>query len=861
MSGAPLNRREISPAKLALLDAMLREQGANGNSYSAPSKRARGDSSPLSFAQQRLWFLDQLAPGSSLYNIDLALPLNFAVEIDALRDALNEIVRRHESLRTTFHCIAGEPIQRVSPPIAAPLTVEDLRGLTAEARVSGAQRITEEEASRPYDLARGPLFRARLLRLDPEEHVLLIGMHHIVADGWSLDVFSRELTAIYDAYVLHQPSPLPDLPLQYSDFAIWQREWLSGPVLDKYLRYWREKLAGLPALQTPVDYHRPPVSSFRGASQSFFIAKETCDALRALSHATRATLFITVLAAYKVLLLRYTGQEDIVVGSPVANRNRSEIEALIGFFVNTLVLRTDLSGDPTFLEALSRVRETALDAYTHQDMPFEKLVEDLHPERDVNHTPLFQVMFALENELAAGDLQPPDEDQWDIREGTAKFDLTLSLIGWAGGLRGVAEYSTDLFATETIRAFLEHFRTLLKSIAADPHARLSQLPLLTNHERHTIVHDWNCTHSTYDRGRSVERLVEERLSVRPQDLAVASAEQLLTYRELSDRSDLLARQLREWGVGPKCIVPVLVEQSAHWVVALLSVLKSGAAYLPIDPSSPPQRVAFLLADSRCSVVLSEECQLPLLPEGGSLKVFCLDSDWHLLRTGADRDALPSASADDLAYIIYTSGSTGEPKGVEISRGSLANLVHWHRNAYSVTPGDRASQIANAAFDASVWEIWPYLCSGASVHIVDAGTRDDASAVMEWMVEHGITIAFLPTPLAAVVLEQPLPSGLGLRSLLTGGDRLHRAPKQPLEFRLFNHYGPTETTVVATAAEVDPNCDEQPPIGRPISNVRTYVLDRNAALVPPGAVGELYIGGDGVARGYLNRPELTNARVW
>ncbi|MBA2448198.1 MAG: amino acid adenylation domain-containing protein [Chloroflexi bacterium] len=844
-----------------LLTVLLDEEGFSAGRTRAIRPREMTTDPPLSFAQQRLWFLDQLVPGEPFYNLASALCLSGKLEVAALERSFSEITRRHETLRTTFHPIESRPVQVIAPATPLTLPVVDLSRLPETERDVAAVRLAQEEARRPFDLARGPLLRATLLRLGAEEHVLLLTLHHIASDDWSKGVLNRELAALYEAYAVGRPSPLPEPAIQYADFAVWQRERLRGEALEAQLAYWKRQLAGLPELDLPAARPRPPVQSFRGDRHSLLLPEALSEALKALSRREGATLFMTLLAAFQTLLARYTGQDDVVVGSPIAGRNRVEIEPLIGFFVNTLVLRTDLSGDPTFRELLARVRNVALGAYGHQELPFEQLVEALQPERDLSRNPLFQVTFVLQNtpsrplQLRSLAVRPMVVDG-----AMEKFDLTLSMRETEQGLEGSLRYSTDLFDGPTIARMAGHLRILLEGIVADPDRRLSELPLLTEPEHYQMLVQWNATATEYPSDRCIHELFEAQAARTPDAVAVVFEDRQLTYRELDAHANRLAHHLRGRGVGPEVPVGICVERSLEMVIGLLGILKAGGGYLPLDPTYPTERLAFMLDDARAPVVVTHGRLLEALSDRPA-RVVCLDTDRDRIARESDGNPISGATAANLAYIIYTSGSTGRPKGVEIRHDSVLNLVAWHQRVYGVTPADRATQLAGPAFDASVWEVWPYLTAGASIHLPDEMTRTSPPKLLEWLAARGITLCFLPTPLAEAVLEGPWPTGLALRALLTGGDQLRRRPREGLPFSVVNHYGPTECTVVTTWGPVsaDSETGAPPPIGRPIANTRVYVLDRQLQPVPVGVPGELHIGGDGLAQGYLHRPELTAER--
>jgi amino acid adenylation domain-containing protein len=821
---------------------------------------------PLSFAQERLWLIERLTPGRTAYNIALALAGEGDLSVAALAAALGEVVRRHETLRTTFaEGQEGErrPVQTIAPAGGWRLPMVDLSGLPAAARSAATERLAAEEASRPFDLERGPVLRATLLRRGEADHALLLDIHHIAADGWSMGIVVEEIAALYGAALAGSPSPLPELAVQYADFAVWQRRWLSGEVLERQLAYWREQLADAPALALPTDRPRP-ARGFQGAVEPFVLGAARTAGLAALSRRQGATLFMTLLALFETLLGRYTGQEDVVLGSPIANRNRAETEGLIGFFVNSLVMRGDLTGDPSFVALLARTRCAALAAYAHQDLPFERLVEELRPERRLAQNPLFQVVCALQNaplrriELPGLSLTPVES-----KFTATRFDLEVMF--WEGtdraiGLEGQITYSTDLFDPATVRRLVSHLTTLTDAALADPGLPLSQLQLLAGSERHQLLREWN-EREDVEPAPDVVALCERWAARAPDAVAVVSAHGTLTHGELHRRASLLVHRLRTLGVAPDDAVGLYAPRSAEMVIGALAVLKAGAAYVPLDPAYPRERLAFIV----------RECGMPVVLAAGEITA---DAGWtagtQVIRIDQEDDGslpAPSASvsvpAGTRAYVIHTSGSTGRPKGVEISRAGLANLVRWHLRTYGVGERDRATLVASPGFDAAVWEIWPYLAAGASLHIPDEETRLLPTKLLAWLASERITLCFLPTPLAEQLLDlaaDPLPSGLSLRALLTGGDRLVRVPRRPLPFALVNHYGPTESSVVATWASVIVPGEGLPPsIGRPVDGVAVHVLDGSLDLVPAGVPGELAIGGTGLARGYLGRPDLTAER--
>jgi amino acid adenylation domain-containing protein len=805
---------------------------------------------PMSFAQQRLWFLEQLTNAPSMYTMDSPLRLRFAVDPGILQRCLNEIVRRHAVLRSTFGVVNGVPVQITSPSVTVELPFIDLRKKPPDVQDAEAERIAAEDYNTPFDLRTGPLLRARLLRLSDNDHIFLLTMHHIVSDGWSLSVFFQELNALYTAYANGMPSSLPELPIQYADFSRWQRKFLEGEVRERQVGYWKRQLAGIPTLDLAADRLRPPEPSFRGSGVSVRPQANTIARLRALCDECEATLFMVLLAAFKILLCRYSGQEDTIVGSPVAGRNHGDTEGLIGFFVNSLVLRTNLAGDPTFREVVNRVRETAIGAYAHQDLPFEMLVEELHPERDAGRNPLFQVMFQL---LLYPDASAPGPDGRPetplVFTATSKFDLTLTLYDSGQAVSGVLEFARDLFDETRIARMASHYEALLDSIAADPDRRMSELNLLTASERQKILGDWLATRAPFPRSDGILQAFEQNVAGRPEAPAVRACGETLSYSDLNRRANHLAGVLRERGVRSGSLVAICLPRSSEAIAAALATFKIGAAYLPLDPELPDERLRVILEESRAAALVANrhlECACPLVKPND-------------VGTSADTNA--PYCEDAIAYVIYTSGSTGKPKGVEIPHRGLTNLIAWHNRTFGVTPESRGAQFAGPGFDAAVWEIWPYLAAGASVEFVPEGVRFAPARLPEWLCAREITHCFVPTPVLEAVLREPWPPGSSLQFLLTGGDRLHRGVRPGLPFRVFNQYGPTENSVVATSGPVpEENGDCGPPtIGRAISNVELFVMDRYGQPSPLGVPGELWIGGAGLARGYSNAPEETAGR--
>jgi amino acid adenylation domain-containing protein len=819
---------------------------------------------PLSYAQERLWFLDQLGVGSA-YNIPAALRLEGALDIAALERSIGEALRRHESLRTRFEAAEGRAIQVIEAPGEFRLEVVDLSDLEEAARQGQARRLAQEDAARPFDLAAGALFRAKLVRLSATEHVALVNMHHIVSDGWSLGVLIREVGTLYGAYVAGLPSPLAELPVQYADYTLWQRGWLAGERLEQQVAYWKEQLAGAPAaLELPTDRGRPAVQSFAGASYPFALSPELSSGLLELSRREGVTLYMVLVAAFSVLLGRYSGQRDIVVGSPIAGRRRHELEGLIGFFVNTLVLRTDLSGDPTFRDLLQRVKDMALGAYAHQDLPFEKLVKELQPVRDLSRPPLFQVVFALQN-MAQETLELPALRLSPIGSGhvTTKFDLSLFVREVASRLQGYVEYATDLFDGSTIARLVGHFERLLAGIVADPSLRLSELPRLGEAERHRLLVEWNATAAEYPRDKCLHELFAAQAAKTPAAIAVVYEDQQFSYRELDRRSNQLAHHLRGLGVGPEVVVGLCVERSLEMVVGLLGILKAGGAYLPLDPGYPQERLAYMLCDAHVPVLVTQGALVARLPVHEAQMVQ-LDADCGEIAAQPDVAPASGAQPDNLAYVIYTSGSTGKPKGAMITHGGVLNYLNYTSTKYDVIHRHSAIVSTPLSFDATVTSLFTPLMNGQAVCLLPK--EDKLEALASMLAQEGKSWLLKLTPAHLEALRQALPAPAIVKhawSMVIGGEALVADTVRPWRehARLFNEYGPTETVVGCAVYEINA---ETPwtgaiPIGRPISNTRVYVLDGSLEAVPIGVAGELFIGGAGLARGYLGRADLTAER--
>ncbi len=876
---------------------------------------------PTSFAQQRLWFLNQLAPDNPFYNVSTALRLTGSLNLTALQQAFNEIVRRHETLRTNFVMVEGEPMQAIASSLTLSIVVKNLCHLSADEKEQQVIKLAIQEARQPFNLATDQLLRIKLLQLGDDEYVLLLNLHHIVADGWSIGVLIRELGTLYSVFcrdVTYKvstsditPSPstgtilgggvLAELPIQYADFAEWQRQWLQGEVLETQLAYWRQQLQGISVLdllsvgkahrsdRIPSNKDnsiRPAVPSYQGAKQFIELPKSLTKALKELSQQQGITLFITLLAAFQTLLYRYTQQEDIAVGSPIANRNRSEIEGLIGFFVNSLVLRTNLGSNPTFIELLERVKQVALGAYAHQDLPFEKLVEELHPERNLSRNPLFQVSFSLQN-TPIQTLELPDISlslvEFDI--GTAKLDLEFNLWEDVENIRGEIVYSTDLFDRATITRMLGHFKTLLEGIVINPKQHISELPILNKVERHQILVEFNQNQSCFTppsppllRGgvreinkqfppllRGVVReintqgfhyLFEQQVEKTPDAIAVVFENQYLTYRELNNQANQVAHYLQQLGVVPEVIVGICLERSLEMIIGLLGILKAEGAYLPLDPNYPQERLKFMIKDANISIIITHSSLAPLIKCWGDLQhisLVCIDKKQNVITKYSKNNPNSNIISENLAYVIYTSGSTGKPKGVLIQHQGLCNLAEAQIKAFNIQPTNRILQFASLNFDASIFEIVMALRNGGTLYLAKKEALLPGKELIKLLRDRAITHATLPPAVLSVLPQAELPA---LQTIICAGEACSQdvIKRWATGRRFFNAYGVTEATVWSTFKEIKDNNTLS--IGQSIVNTETYILDTYLQPVPIGISGELYLGGEGIARGYLNRPDLT-----
>jgi amino acid adenylation domain-containing protein len=830
---------------------------------------ADGSGLPLSFAQERLWFLDRMVPENAVYNVPLMLRLEGRLLLPALAASLNEIAARHEILRTTFTAIDDTPRQVAASALRLDPPVIDLGGLPREGRESEARRQLDAEMARPFDLAAGPLARALLVRLEAEHHLALFNLHHIVSDGWSLGLLTHELGALYHAFAAGEPSPLPALPVQYADYAVWQRQWLQGERLDEQIDYWRRRLAGAPAeLALPHDRPRPPLQRFQGAKHVVRLGWDEFPALGAVQRASQVTLFMVLLAAYETLLSRLSGQDDLVVGSPVAGRGRRETEGLMGFFVNTLALRGDLSGDPTFTELLARVRQVTLEAYARESVPFERLVEELQPERSLSRSPIYQAVLVLLNAPSSAlELPGLKMDMIESWVPGAKWDLTVSLEERAEGLAGYWEYDSDLFDATTVARFLGHFRQLLATAVAEPERRLSDLPLLTAAERQALLAEWTDTRVERPLGNlCLHELVEAQAARTPENLAIVSEDGDLTYRELLERSGALADHLESLGVGPETVVGLFAERTPELVVGVLGVLRAGAAWLPLDPAYPPERLSQMLEDSGAGVLLTQRRLEGFLADWPARPKTLLFLE-ELPRTAPARPVRARVTPDNLAYVIYTSGSTGRPKGVAVPHRGVVNRLLEAHERFGITAADSILQRASIGFDASVWEMLSPLVAGGRVVLAKPGGHQDPAYMVRTLAERGVSIVhFVPSVLEILVAEPGFERCDGmLRLMISGGEALSGALRDRFSSLLprtvlANVYGPTEASIDLLwhlCAKGEEGLSV--PIGRPITGCTALVLDAALNPVPAGVAGELYLGGVCLVRGYLGRPDLTAER--
>ncbi len=852
----------LSPEQRELLELRLQQKSLKIKKNKSILPRNNSNNLSLSIIQERLWFLHQLQPESPLYNESALFAITGHLNSDALVKSINEIIQRHEILRTAFQNLDGQTQQIISSKLTVTLPIINIEKYLDE-QEKIIKKIITEQSSQPFDLTQVPLLRGMLIRLKPQEHIMLLTMHHIISDGWSWRLFYQELTVLYPAFENGNVSPLPELPIQYADFALWQREYLNDKNYKFELAYWKQKLQNLPpVLALPTDNPRPAVQSYRGAREALILSESITNRLKSLSQQEGVTLFMLLLAAFKTLLYRYTGQTDLVVGTPVANRNQIETEKLLGCFINTLVLRTDFSDNPSFREILGRTRETTLAAYAHQDLPFEQLVKELQPDRTLSHNPLFQVMFVFQDtplqalELPGLKLAPLITDS-----GIAKFDLTLFLEDTKQELIGAIEYNTDLFKADTIRRMIGHFQILLEGIVSNPDTNISKLPLLTNVEQKQLIVGWNCTGKDFFQDQCIHQLFAAQVERTPDAVAVVFENEQLTYQQLNQKANQLAHYLQHRGVEPEKLVGICIERSLDMVIALLGILKAGGAYLPLDPSYPQERLAFMIQNSQISILISQQHLVEKFPV--ITEVICLDTNLEQIAHESLENPVCNITPENLAYVIYTSGSTGKPKGAMNTHRGICNRLLWMQDTYQLTTTDCVLQKTPFSFDVSVWEFFWTLLAGARLVIAQPGGHQDPNYLINLIAQQQITtLHFVPSMLQAFLEVEGLENCKSIKRVICSGEALSVELQQRffthLEAELYNLYGPTETAVDVTHWKCSPNNTyrQTVPIGRPIANTQIYLLDRNFNPVPIGVTGELYIGGVGVGRGYLHNFELT-----
>ncbi len=853
----------LSPEKLALLMKKLKESRSAENIESIISRRRNTDTYPMSFAQKRLWFMNQLEPESSFYNIPAAIRLTGPLNVNALKNSLDDIGRRHEMLRARFILVKGEPVQKMDSGFQIKIPVVDISGFLPERQNDEIQRLAVEEAKRPFKLDKDPLMRVSLLKVNDFDHVLLITMHHIIADGWSVPVFFRELAILYESYDKGKAVALPDLPIQYADFAGWQHEYFEGAVFDKQLSYWKQQLEGMnPILELPTDFPRPAIQTFEGEHISCRLNPQLFNDLKRIAQEKGISLYMLLLGAFEVLLYRYTGREDFGIGTPVANRNRKEIENLIGFFVNTLVIRAQLDGGVSIDDLLSSVKRTALQAYDNQDLPFEKLVESLIQKRSLSYSPLFQVMFDLQkNPFRKIEFSDLTLELINVERGTAKFDLILTMEETAEELRAVFEYNTALFRRNTVQRMSAHFENILAGMVRNPNQKISELPLLTEPEKHQLLTEWNDTREDYLGLMCIHELFEVKAREVPNNIAVVFGDKHISYDELNRKANRLAHYLIKLGVGPEKLVGINVERSVELIVCVMAILKAGGSYLPLDPSYPEKRVEFILQDTGISILLTQQKLLKNLPSA-DLRIICIDADWPEVLLESDLNPISGVGPQNLAYVIYTSGSTGNPKGVMITHQSVMNLYHSLKEIIYKSLPDKSFRVSVNAplfFDASVQQL-VMLLNGHTLDIVPNELRLESELFIKYLKEHQINILdCVPSQLKILLASGLLENGKNISAVLPGGEAIDESTWEALssvqDIRFYNMYGPSECTVDTVICHINRTPDT-PVIGRPVKNTRLYILDRNLQPVPVGVPGELFISGDSTGRGYFSRPMLT-----
>jgi amino acid adenylation domain-containing protein len=868
----PELRAEIAARKAEIITYLKQPDFNSQDASQAIVPIPRDQDLPLSFGQQRLWFIHQLDQNITVYNESLSLKIEGRLQIPILEQVIQAIWQRHELLRTTFSVVEGSPVQIIHPPQNLPLPIIDLQSLPKQEQWSRVEQLVHQQDQQPFNLESDRLLRLTLIKLAENSHILSLTIHHIIADGSFMSIFIQEFTTLYEAFSEGKPSPLPQLSIQYADYAYWQHQTLQGELLEQHINYWKQQLADAPPyLELPTDHLRPPIQTFQGRGEPFQISASITQNLKQLSQQSGVTLFMTLIAAFTVLLSRHTNQQDIVIGSPIANRNSTQLERLLGFFVNNLILRTQLQPELSFTELLRQVRQVSLDAFEHSEAPFEKIVDELQIERNLSYHPLFQVAFVLQNtpmwklfqnspdgKLAIADLTL---ELLNFEQFKAKFDLTLEIVELDQKLTGIFIYNTDLFEAETIQRMIKHFQILLESIISEPQQIISQLPLMPEEELQQILVEWNATQTNYPQNYCIHQLFEQQVESTPQAISISFDNEKLTYSELNHRANQLAHYLQDMGVQPEMLVGICVERSLEMVIGLLGILKAGGAYVPFDPDYPSDRLAFMLSDSQISVLLTQHKLLAKIPNS-SATMLCLDTDWLNIADKSDRNPVGLVNSHNLAYVIYTSGSTGKPKGAMNAHRGVVNRLLWMQETYQLTETDRVLQKTPFSFDVSVWEFFWTLITGARLVIAKPEGHKDSAYLLQLINQEEITtLHFVPSMLQVFLEEQGLSQCTSLKRVICSGEalpmELQRRFFARLGCELHNLYGPTEAAIDVTywKCQSDSNLNTVP-IGKPVANTQLYILNSQAQPVPIGVAGELHIGGIQVGRGYLNRPELT-----
>jgi amino acid adenylation domain-containing protein len=850
-------------AKKKMLFEMLMKERTNAQSNKenqAIPKRDQAALLPLSFAQQRLWFLEQMNPGSPAYNIPSAVRMKGKLDITALNNSFNEIIKRHEVLRTIFEMVDGQPVQTILPELKISIPIKDLTHISKEKQMENVGKIITEDNLKPYDLSKGPMLRILLLKLQEEEYVLCLNMHHIISDGWTLQVLMREVSILYSAFTGGKAAAIAQPPIQYGDYTVWQRAWVQGDTLKKQMDYWVSKLQGAKSvLELPADKQRPPVQGFKGARQYLELSPELTKELSELGQKKGVTIFMILLAAIKIIFYRYSGQSEIIVGTPIAGRNRTELEGLLGYFVNTLALRTELSGNPSFDEVLEKIRETTQEAYDHQELPFENIVEALQPERDLSRNPMYQVCFSYQNDAIPVIHMPGLElESLEVESGTSRFDIELQMWKLDDGIRGFFEYSADLFESSTIERLSEHFKCLLENIPQYHEKPINDIPYMTQQEKKKILYDWNNTFAEYSK-ECVHQLFEQQAEKNPDKVAVVFEDSKLTYRELNSKANQLSHYLIKMGAGPETLIGICVERSFDMLISQLAILKAGSTYIPIDPAYPSERITFMIEDAKMPFIITQQ-QLADSISGEGTKVICIDKEWESISAESTENIICKVSGVNLAYIIFTSGSTGKPKGVQITHGAFVNFLKSMSKEPGITENDKLLSVTTLCFDIAGLELFLPITTGACVVIAKRETALDGTALINAVKKYGITI-MQATPATWRLMIGAGWQGKEKLKILCGGEPLPLDLAGQLLKRsgsLWNMYGPTETTVWSSVCKIEPGV-EQILVGKPIDNTQMYILDSDLQPVVIGAIGELYIGGDGLARAYLNRPDLTKEK--